>query len=88
MSNTSNLELSLMLLLIAISASLSSYSLVAYAGGPRLDYDEAYTHIPGAPECWADGYDAGFAGKYDKDRAGKCNEIEGDRYNADLGLWL
>ena len=49
MSNTSNLELSLMLLIISIGASLSSYSLVAYAGGPRLDYDEAYTDEPGAP---------------------------------------
>lgn len=34
---------------------------------------------------WVDGYDAGFAGKYDKDRAGKCNEIEGDQYNAVWG---
>jgi len=58
-----------MLLIISIGASLSSYSLVAYAGGPRLDYDEAYTDVPGAPECWVDGYDAGFAGKYDQDRA-------------------
>ena len=23
-------------------------------------------------DCWVDGYDAGFAGKYDKDRADEC----------------
>ena len=34
------------------------------------------------PECWVDGYDAGFAGKYDKDRANECADIPGDQYNA------
>jgi len=53
----------------------------AYAGGPRLDYDEAYEDVPGAPECWVDGYDAGFAALYDKDRANECNDIPGDQYN-------
>ncbi|MGH9982510.1 MAG: hypothetical protein ACRD8W_00965 [Nitrososphaeraceae archaeon] len=36
-----------------------------YASRPRLDYDERYEDVPGAPECWVDGYDAGFAQKYD-----------------------
>jgi len=53
----------------------------AFSGGPRLDYDEAYEDVPGAPDCWVNGYDAGFAGKYDKNRADQCNEIEGDQYN-------
>lgn len=53
-----------------------------YAGGPRGDYSETYEDVPGAPECWVDGYDAGFAGKYDKDRANECNDIPGDQYNA------
>lgn len=53
-----------------------------YASGPRLDYDERYEDIPGAPECWVDGYDAGFAGKYDKVRADECSDIPGDQYNA------
>jgi hypothetical protein len=52
-----------------------------YASGPRLDYDQAYEDVPGAPECWVDGYDAGFAGKYDNDRADECNDIPGDQYN-------
>ena len=46
-----------------------------------MDYDERYKDIPGAPECWVDGYDAGFAGVYDKDRANECNNILGDQYN-------
>ncbi|MGE5662118.1 MAG: hypothetical protein ACM3X1_07720 [Ignavibacteriales bacterium] len=53
-----------------------------YAGGPRLDYDQAYQDIEGAPECWRDGYDAGFAGVYDRERARECSEIAGDQYNA------
>ena len=51
-----------------------------FAGGPRLDYPEDATE-EGA-DCWVDGYDAGFAGKYDKDRANECNDIPGDQYNA------
>lgn len=38
-------------------------------------------NVPGVPECWVDGYDAGFAGVYDKDRANECNDIPGDQYN-------
>jgi len=56
-----------------------------YAGGPRNDPDERYDHIPGAAECWVDGYDAGFAGKYDKDRAQECANIPGNQYNASWG---
>ena len=56
-----------------------------YAGGPTLDYDERYEDVPGAPECWVDGYDAGFAQKYDKDRADECADIPGDQYNASWG---
>ena len=51
------------------------------AGGPRLDYDERYEDVPGAPECWVDGYDAGFAGEYDRNRADECKDIPGDQYN-------
>lgn len=53
----------------------------AYGGGPRLDYDEAHADVPGAPECWVDGYDAGFANIYDEDRANECKDIPGDQYN-------
>ena len=49
-----------------------------YAGGPRGDWFGEYADVPGAVDCWYNGYDSGFAGKYDKDRAKECifNEIE------------
>jgi hypothetical protein len=53
-----------------------------YASGPRGDSDDRYDHIPGAGDCWKDGYDAGFANKYDRDRVDECNDIPGDQYNA------
>ena len=65
---------SLILLLIIPTAYV-------YAGGTRGDYDQRYEDIPGAPECWVDGYDAGVAGEYDIDRANECNDIPGDQYN-------
>jgi hypothetical protein len=48
-----------------------------YASGPRLDYPDDATE-EGA-YCWVDGYDAGFAGKYDKDRADECVGINSCR---------
>jgi hypothetical protein len=30
-----------------------------YAGGARSDWSDHYDNIPGAPECWQDGYDDG-----------------------------
>jgi ABC-type transporter Mla subunit MlaD len=53
-SKNNYFKLSLILVIITISIALFGYVLVAYAGGPRLDYDEAYTDILGAPECWVD----------------------------------
>jgi len=70
-----------LLLITIISLLMLTAIPSAYAGGPRLDYDEAYEDVPGAPECWVDGYDAGFAAVYDKDRANECNDIPGDQYN-------
>jgi hypothetical protein len=59
------------LLMVAIVSNV-------YAGGPRLDYPSDSTR-EGA-DCWVDGYDAGFAGKYDKDRADECTN-EDNEYN-------
>ena len=75
------LQLLLAIIPLLIVASVSN----VYASGPRLDYDEGYEDVPGAPECWIDGYDAGFAGKYDQDRANECADIPGDQYNASWG---
>jgi hypothetical protein len=71
----------LLLLVIILLLMVTTISNV-YASGPRLDYDERYEDVPGAPECWVDGYDAGFAGKYIEDRANECADIPGDQYNA------
>ncbi|MGB8643239.1 MAG: hypothetical protein WCD28_13235, partial [Nitrososphaeraceae archaeon] len=51
----------------------------AFAGSPRLDSPEDSTYEGGA--CWVDGYDFGFAGKYDKNRADECQTEENDEYN-------
>jgi len=56
---------------------ISSVSNVS-ATGIRGDSAEGATeeeHL-----CWVNGYDSGFAGKYDKDRALECIEY-GDSYN-------
>ena len=51
-----------------------------FAGGPRLDSSDGGTAEDA--QCWVDGYDAGFAGKYDKGRADECINEEYDEYNA------
>jgi hypothetical protein len=50
-----------------------------YAGRPRLDVPEGESEEVG--DCYVDGYDAGFANEYDKDRAEVCEEIGKDWYN-------
>jgi hypothetical protein len=54
-----------------------------FAGGPRLDYPDDATD-EGA-DYWVDGYDAGFAGKYDEDRANECKSKGDDNYNSAWG---
>jgi len=60
-----------------------------YAGGPRLDYGDDVTKEEA--DCWVDGYDAGFAGIYDKSRADECKELGSelgsgtDQYNSAWG---
>ena len=49
-----------------------------YASGIRYDWlDDATAE---EADCHVDGYDSGFAGKYDKDRARECIE-HSDNYN-------
>lgn len=50
-----------------------------YAGGVRGDTPDGAT--PDEVDCWVDGYDDGFAGKYDKDRGSECEEIGDDNYD-------
>jgi hypothetical protein len=67
-------------LLAIIPLSMVATISNVYASGPRLDYPEDATE-EGA-YCWIDGYDAGFAGKYDKDRADECAILADDEYNS------
>jgi hypothetical protein len=47
-------------------------------------YDERYEDIPGVVDCYNDGYEAGFAQKYDGNRANECIN-KGDQYNVGFG---
>jgi hypothetical protein len=52
----------------------------AYAGGPRLDWPEDSSDE--GKDCWVEGYDAGFAQKYDKER---INVLKKMMNTTDLG---
>jgi hypothetical protein len=67
------------LIFLAIPLLLLAAVPNVFAGGPRLDYVEDNTKE--GPDCWVNGYDSGFAGKYDSDRAKECLENGGDQYN-------
>jgi hypothetical protein len=68
-------------LIFLLPALLSLVVPNVYAGGPRLDWPED------SKDCWVEGYDAGFAQKYDKDRADQCAQ-ENDEYNRSWGYAL
>ncbi|MGC1135795.1 MAG: hypothetical protein WA941_23425 [Nitrososphaeraceae archaeon] len=77
------LQLLLAIVPLLMLATISNVN----AGGPRLDYGDDVTEEEA--DCWVDGYDAGFAGKYDKDKADKCKELGTetgpDQYNSAWG---
>lgn len=50
-----------------------------YAGGARDDYPGDATDDEA--DCWVNGYDDGFAGKYDEDRGRECEKIGSDNYD-------
>jgi hypothetical protein len=64
---------------IVLTLLISSVSNV-FAGGPRANGPEDST--PEADACWANGYDSGFAGKFDKERNDECQDEgeEGKNY--------
>ena len=70
------------LLLAIISLLILATTANVYAGGPRLDWPEDSSDE--GKDCWVEGYDAGFAGKYDKERADRCSQ-ENDEYNRSWG---
>jgi hypothetical protein len=63
---------------LAILTMIPTANVFVFAGGPRLDWPEDSTSE--GKDCWVNGYDAGFAGKYDKARADRCAQ-ENDEYN-------
>ena len=66
-------------LLIILAIPIGS----VFAGGPRFDsYDDSTNE---GARCWVNGYDSGFVGKYDKDRADECSKEKYDEYNAAWG---
>jgi hypothetical protein len=68
--------------IIAVSVLVISTSTTsAYAGGPRLDWPEDSSDE--GKDCCGEGYDAGFAQSYDKERADQCAQ-ENDE-STDLG---
>jgi hypothetical protein len=70
-------------IIVVIMMILTMSTASVFAGGPRLDYPDDATE-EGA-DCWVDGYDAGFAGKYDKNRANECKDKGEDNYNSVWG---
>jgi hypothetical protein len=51
-----------------------------YAYGTGIRHDPGEYATDEEANCWINGYDSGFAGKYDKDRATDCIEHD-DNYN-------
>jgi hypothetical protein len=51
-----------------------------FATGAARDYDEAYEDVPGAPECWYDGYEDGQNNGFNQDRNEECGSDKGDQY--------
>ena len=64
---------------IVMTLLISSVSNVS-AGGPRQDYPEDDDAPAESNECWREGYDSGFARKFDKDRNDECQEEDEDNY--------
>lgn len=66
-------------MLIAATVLTTTTTTTAYAGGAALDYDERYEHIPGAPQCWFDGYADGEDSSYNQDKGDECKD-KGNQY--------
>src|SRR5215510_8617806 len=68
---------------IMVAVLLSSLTTAAaYASGPRGDYPDDGDATQEEDDCWANGYDSGFIGKFDKGRNDECQDVneEGENY--------
>lgn len=61
---------------------ISSVPFVYAGGGPEWDYDERFEDIPGAPECWHDGYIDRRDNPFDYDRNEECRDKGNQYYRA------
>jgi hypothetical protein len=59
-------------LAVALIILFASFLPNIYAGGPRNDWFTDYNNIPGAPQCWQDGYDDGLDHPFNQDRHKEC----------------
>jgi hypothetical protein len=64
------------ILFVVVMISSVQYT---YAAGPEHDYDEAYRDVPGAAECWSDGYRDGQDNPFDHERNDEC-KAKGNQY--------
>ena len=66
---------------VAIIVTLSYFSsqMVA-AGGPRFDWNDEYDPLPGGPQCWIDGWDAGLENPLNQTRLKECQYDIGNPY--------
>jgi hypothetical protein len=76
MTTTAIFTITIIILIVLTTATSAS------AGGPRLDWPEDSSDE--GKDCWVEGYDSGFAQKYDKERADQCAQ-ENDEYNRSWG---
>jgi hypothetical protein len=68
--------------LLLVTATITN----VYATGIRGDSDEDATI--GESICWVNGYDSGFAGKFDKDRNDECGKFHENFYSQMWGYGL
>lgn len=67
-------------LTLSIALAAASFIPNVYASGARGDTDEKYDGIPGAGDCWAEGYDIGLEFSINKDRLKECETSIGNPY--------
>ena len=65
---------------VAMVMIVNTSANTAFAGGPRMDWDERFEDIPGAPECWVDGFDNGKVDSFSQSRNDECTD-KGDQYH-------
>jgi hypothetical protein len=71
----------IVLMIVAITYLIYEYRIpkfIAYASGPEWDCDEGFIDIPGACECWHDGYTASV---FNESRNNECVD-KGNQYYA------